>query len=129
MESRREGAAWRSGAVTTAFGVFNPNPGPNDRIIPRNFGTGPGSVKVDLYISKEFTLWSPEDSDESRDKGRGLSRMSGPFQNLTLSADIQNLLNHTNLSKYSGVLASPFFGRANRAQESRRITLGVRLSF
>jgi hypothetical protein len=34
--------------------------------------------------------------------------------NLTISVSINNVLNHTNLGQYSGVLTSPYFGRANR---------------
>ncbi len=41
-------------AVVTQFGVFNPNPQPGDEIIPRNLGQGPGSVNVNLSISKSF---------------------------------------------------------------------------
>jgi hypothetical protein len=48
---------------------------------------------------------------------------------LTFSVDVENMLNHTNLAGYNGVLTSSFFGRANRALEARRILLGVRLSF
>jgi hypothetical protein len=49
--------------------------------------------------------------------------------NLTLSVNINNLLNHTNFQNFSGVLSSPFFGLANRTSEARRITASMRFSF
>ncbi len=42
------------GAIVTRFGTFNPNPGPGDQIIPRNFGQGPGQFFVSLNLSKTF---------------------------------------------------------------------------
>jgi hypothetical protein len=40
-----------------------------------------------------------------------------------------NLLNHTNLMGYSGVMASPFFGQPTSAGPSRKIELGMRFGF
>jgi Carboxypeptidase regulatory-like domain len=40
-----------------------------------------------------------------------------------------NLLNHTNLMGYSGVMASPFFGQPTSAGPSRKIELGARFGF
>jgi Carboxypeptidase regulatory-like domain len=40
-----------------------------------------------------------------------------------------NLLNHTNLSGFSGVQTSPFFGQATSAQLPRRFELGMRFNF
>ena len=48
---------------------------------------------------------------------------------LTFSLDVENVLNQTNLAGFNGVLGSPFFGRANRALEARRILLGARVNF
>ncbi len=42
------------GAIETRFGWFNPTPGPNDIIIPRNYGDGPGAVTVNLRVSRTF---------------------------------------------------------------------------
>ncbi len=41
----------------------------------------------------------------------------------------QNLLNHVNLMSFSGVMTSPFFGRATSALPARRVDLGIRFSF
>ena len=40
-----------------------------------------------------------------------------------------NLLNHTNLTGYSGVMTSPFFGEPTSALPARRIELGARFGF
>jgi hypothetical protein len=40
-----------------------------------------------------------------------------------------NLLNTVNFATYSGVLTSPFFGRANSALPARRVELQLRFSF
>jgi hypothetical protein len=39
-----------------------------------------------------------------------------------------NLLNHTNLGVFSGVLTSPFFGQATSAQMPRRMEVGMRFN-
>ncbi len=40
-----------------------------------------------------------------------------------------NLLNNTNLTGFSGVQTSPFFGQATAALPGRRIETGMRFSF
>ena len=49
--------------------------------------------------------------------------------NLTLAVEANNVFNHTNLAGFSGVLSSPFFGLANRANQPRRITASLRFNF
>ena len=49
--------------------------------------------------------------------------------NMTVSAQISNLINHVNYDRYSGVLSSPFFGRSSSAGPARQIELSVRFSF
>ena len=48
---------------------------------------------------------------------------------MTFQANINNLLNNTQLGSYSGVLTSPFFGKAQNARPGRSIELQLRLSF
>jgi hypothetical protein len=38
----------------TSFGDFNIKPGPNDVIIPKNYGRGPGSFSANLRVSKTW---------------------------------------------------------------------------
>ncbi|MFY9570686.1 MAG: TonB-dependent receptor, partial [Blastocatellia bacterium] len=47
------------GAIVTRFGTFNPSPGPGDEIIPRNFGQGPGSISVNVGVSRTFGFGPP----------------------------------------------------------------------
>ena len=44
----------KPGVIITRWGAFDPNPTPGEQIIPRNFGTGPGSLTTRLGISKTF---------------------------------------------------------------------------
>ena len=47
----------------------------------------------------------------------------------TIFMNFQNVLNHSNLGNYSGVMTSPFFGRANSARNPRQIETGIRFNF
>ncbi|MBI3951902.1 MAG: TonB-dependent receptor [Acidobacteria bacterium] len=42
------------GVIVTRLGAFDPKPAAGTPIIPRNFGQGPGSASVDLYLTKTF---------------------------------------------------------------------------
>jgi hypothetical protein len=56
--------------------------------------------------------------------------MSGTKRfSLELYAQAFNLFNHTNLSSFTGVQTSPFFGHATSAQLPRRMELGMRFNF
>ncbi len=57
--------------------------------------------------------------------GRG--RRGGP--EMRISANLRNALNHTNFTRFSGVLTSPFFGQPNSARSPREVEVGVRFSF
>ena len=48
---------------------------------------------------------------------------------LELYAQAYNALNHVNALNYSGVVSSPFFGRATSAAAPRRVEIGTRLTF
>ena len=44
--------------VNSKLGLFNAAPGPNDKIIPRNFGQAPGSFSVNLRASRSWGFGS-----------------------------------------------------------------------
>jgi Carboxypeptidase regulatory-like domain len=111
-----------SEAIITRFGIFNPNPRPGDRIVPRNLGRGPGQVSVDMNFTKAFVFGRAEKGGQ---KGRD---EDGRFK-LTLGANVSNLLNKTNLSGFSGLLSSSRFDRPNQALGARRVMLTLRFSF
>jgi hypothetical protein len=48
---------------------------------------------------------------------------------LEFYAQAFNLLNHTNLGVFNGVLVSPYFGQATSAQPPRRMEVGLRFNF
>jgi hypothetical protein len=59
--------------------------------------------------------------------GGNNQQLRGPT--MAFVVNIQNLLNHPQLNQYSGVMTSPFFGRANGARNPRQIELGLRFNF
>jgi hypothetical protein len=106
--------AGQPGAVTTAFGVFNPNPGPGDVIVPRNYGSGPTYFTFDVTAAKMFAAYNGSTPSSHR---------------ATVLVSVTNLLNRNNYAPYNGVLTSPFFGTANRVHNNRRVTVSVRYDF
>ena len=44
----------KPGVIMTKFGAFDPNPTLASQIIPRNFGSGPGSLIANLRVSKTW---------------------------------------------------------------------------
>jgi hypothetical protein len=98
-------AAGDPGAIVTRFGTFNPNPQPDDRVIPRNLGRESRQVTVDVNLSQ--TLW----------------------KNLVVTLDAANALNHPRYVKSTGVLTSTTFGAPNQALNARRLELTIRFGF
>lgn len=116
-------------AITTPFGIFNPQPQADDKIVPRNFGRGAGEISLNLNVSKTFGFGPENASRDNCQSGRLRCGFVNRRYGLTFSMDVFNLLNHTNFGEFNGVLSSPLFGRPNRANDARRINLGVSLSF
>ena len=99
---------------------------------------GPGSINLNLSVSKTFTLGkraetpAPAAQRGGRQGGGAGNRRGGDessTRSLTISAQVTNLFNHVNFGQYSGILSSPFFGRANSAGPARQIELSLRLGF
>jgi hypothetical protein len=156
------------GVIVTRYGSFATIPLPGQEIIPRNFAGGPSFFSVNLRISKVIGF-GPEVTATPRGGGGGGrggggrggggrggrggggggfggggdGESTGQRYNLTLSVNIQNLLNHTNLGTPIGNLSSPLFGQsnttsggfggggggANQSAGNRRIELQARFSF
>jgi hypothetical protein len=108
--------------IVTRFGVFNPNPQPGDRIIPRNLGRGRGQVGLDLNFTKSFAFGREMTANQQGKDEKERFK-------LVLGANVSNLLNKTNLTGFSGVLSSSRFDRPNRALGARRISLTLKFSF
>jgi hypothetical protein len=87
----------------------------NDRLsgIPRNRMHGPGMVNLDLNIAHDFVF----------------SKSKKEAPTLTVALNSFNVLNHRNDVTYSGVMTSPFFGRATQAQPPRRMQIDLAFKF
>jgi hypothetical protein len=127
--------------VHTAYGVFDTNPVPGQTIIPRNYGQAPGSISINMRISRTWGFGEkkgaagpagmggmppgggfggggggPRGGGGPGGGGPGGMMFGGPAGskrfNLTLSANARNAINHVNLGQPSGNLSSPFFGQS-----------------
>ncbi|HXQ33267.1 MAG TPA: hypothetical protein VN843_04520, partial [Anaerolineales bacterium] len=123
----------------TRFGDFDLSPAVGQELIPRNYGMGPGFFSVNMGISRSFQFGNVSGPAG----GNKPSNAPAPEKRytLTLSVQIQNLLNHTNLTNPIGNLSSPNFGQSistaggfggpggSSAAGNRRIQVQVRLGF
>ena len=120
----------KPGLIETKYGLLDPNPTPDEKILPRNFGRGPGTVMLNLRIGKTFTFGSLREgaggSAGGGDRrntpgvfgtggGPGSSTVSGDRRYaLAFTAAFRNILNHTNPGPIIGDITSPLFGQANQ---------------
>ena len=128
-----------SDVVVSPFGAFDPTPGPSDTIVPRNYGTGPGRVSVNLSLTKTVRFGGGAAGPGRGDGGASDAASTSTTRServyrMTFSASARNVLNTTNPGAPIGNLLSPSFGqsissaRANSAG-NRVITLGLRFAF
>ncbi len=152
------GGVSQPGVLTTAFGAFNPNPGANAVLIPRNYGQGPGYFAVNLRLSRTFGFGGEKSAHsakvkKSKDNGVGLmtsapggaqesyhDSAAGARYTLTFAVIARNLLNSVNPGIPVGSLASPLFGQSNwlasgynpnnaAEGDNRRIQFQIRFGF
>jgi hypothetical protein len=100
----------RSSVVATRWGTFDTNPTAGQTIIPRNYGQGPGLFLVNLAMGKSFAV-GPEVGPPSA----VTSAATGPIERkytVDFWVQVQNLLNHPNLTPPVGTLNSPLFGHS-----------------
>jgi len=122
------------GLIRTSYGLLNPDPAPGQRILPRNYGRGPGSVTVNLRVAKTIEFGGERGSAATAQRGPGggegrpapgvfsggaapggsSSAQPGRRYNLSISMSVRNLLNHTNPGPIIGNITSPLFGQANQ---------------
>ncbi|HZI61586.1 MAG TPA: TonB-dependent receptor [Pyrinomonadaceae bacterium] len=142
----------------TKFGDFDLEPAPGQALIPRNYGVGPSFFAVNLGINRSFSFGNIPSAPAAAAAGsaKPAGNAPAPANNaapatspspekrytLTLSVNIQNLLNNTNLANPIGNLSSGRFGESfstsgsfgfgpsgSAAAGNRRIQAQVRLSF
>ena len=57
--------------IVTRWGTFDRDPLGSGQIIPRNFGTGPGSLSTNLRVSKTFGFGKETNASARQNNGRG----------------------------------------------------------
>ena len=125
----------KPGVIQTPYGLLDPNPTPDEKVVARNYGRGPGQVSVNLRIAKIFGFGALRESaarsggtqpaaggraDASLATGRNMGGLiRGPVTNhrynLSVAMSVRNALNHTNPGPIIGNVTSPLFGRANQS--------------
>jgi hypothetical protein len=86
--------------------------------VTRNTGRGPGSVQLDLRVTKVFSL-----------QGISAGERRRSTRNWEFSVDAFNAINHTNVTNIIGVVSSPLFGKATAAGPARTIQFSTKYSF
>jgi carboxypeptidase family protein/TonB-dependent receptor-like protein len=142
------GGQTSSAVKVTRLGAFVLNPSPGERIIPRNFGSGPFGFTVNMRLAKTFTFrgitgGAAKPAPQKPSRGQTSTKAtSDRSYKLTVSVFAFNLLNRTNRGTPIGNLSSPFFGLSNtlassalglpgssNAASNRRIDIGLQLRF
>lgn len=141
----------KPGLILTSYGLLDPNPTPDEKILPRNYGRGPGSVMVNLRIAKTIEFGGERASTAAKraaggsntaasQPGGSSAAQAGRRYSLSITMSIRNLLNHTNPGPIIGNITSLLFGQANQpaggggfifseAANNRRLELQMRLAF
>jgi hypothetical protein len=73
--------ATKPGVIATKYGLVDPNPTPGERILPRNYGRGPGSITVNLRLAKTIGFGAAREGSSrasSASPGPGGGPGSGP---------------------------------------------------
>lgn len=134
----------RPSVVFTRLGAFDTAPLPGQKIIPPNFGDGPGVFNVNLRLTKAFAFGERDDLASSSTGPQKAGNSTNPFggtwkPQFTLRFDVvvSNLLNHVNAGAPIGNLSSPLFGMSNSlapllgtlSNSNRRINLQMQFLF
>lgn len=136
--------ASRPGVLKTKYGLLDPNPAADTKVLSRNFGRGPGQIMLNMRVGRTFGFGARRDnvnlgSNPASTPGGvggppggqggpgGGNRGGNPFSvgqgggstgnshyNLTISMQIRNLINHNNPGPIIGNMTSPLFGMANQ---------------
>jgi hypothetical protein len=138
--------------ICTRFGNFNLRPLPGERLIPRNYGSGPGYFSVNLRVMRSWSFGEMPAAHPANPGATANATSSPPAKTqatpevkrytLQLSVNFLNLFNDVNLGQPIGNLSSPFFGESTYVNQyggfgpsgsqgagNRRIFAQLRLSF
>ena len=96
----------------TRYGLMTANTTNGD--VPRNVGTMPSTVHLDMNLSRVFIL-NPKDKEHQR--------------TLTLNVRSANVLNHASVNGVGTIVSSPSLDKPYQAEPARRVEVGARFSF
>jgi hypothetical protein len=123
------------GVISTPYGLLDPNPSPGEKILPRNYGRGPGQFNMNVRLAKTFGFGPELPSTGPKTANAAPLRR----YNLTVAIAARNVLNHVNPGPVVGNINSPFFGQSTQiaggagafggSSNNRRIELQARFSF
>ena len=122
----------KPGIISTSYGLLDPSPSADERLVPRNYGRGPAQINFNLRIAKTIGF-GPENGSQgngggvaggdvagtaSAATGKRINAIigtpgSGRRYNLVLSVSARNVLNHTNPGPITGNITSTIFGESN----------------
>lgn len=86
--------------------------------VTRNTGRGPGTLQLDVRVSKIFLLDHRPGTEKRHSK-----------RSVELAVDAFNATNHMNAASVIGVVSSPLFGQPDAAASPRTIQLSAKYSF
>jgi hypothetical protein len=138
----------------TPLGSFDGMPHAGEKILPINYGTGPGHITVNARLSKTFGFGGKTKARRGGGSSAGGEKGDGGFgtagggvglgsaterpYSLTLTINARNIFNHVNLATPNGTLGSPLFAQSNAllggpyvgaSGANRRIDLQASFSF
>ena len=102
----------RASVVRTAFGNFDTAPAAGQSILPRNYGTAPPLVWLDVQLGKDFHVGPRPQAASSN--GRPAPQPDRPWA-LGFTVEAQNPINHNNPGLPVGVLGAQPCGSASTA--------------
>jgi carboxypeptidase family protein len=123
----------RSGVDTNGDLIFNDRPAG----VARNSARARGMWNVNGFFTYFWNLGKPAPTAPGimlRSEGGGLAvgqtaaGSAGRFR-LSLNANVQNLTNHANYTGFVGTLTSPLFGKPQTVFGTRKVEIGLGLSF
>jgi hypothetical protein len=105
--------------------------------VTRNAGRGEPTANVDMGLVWERSVGQRPVLNAQRGggaggggaQGGGVTRAAEGIFRFEIFARASNVLNLVNAQNFSGVMTSPFFGRATSAAAPRRLVLGMRAFF
>jgi hypothetical protein len=145
------------GIYLTPYGYLDANPKVGEAMLPRNYGTGPNQVSVNLRMSRTWGFGTTKVAGVVGGAGSGGYRggrggggrggrgggggdsLTEHRYNLTLSISARNLFNHVNYATPVGFLSSPNrfeplgiaggYGAEQSPTNNRRLDLQLRFQF